>query len=192
MRRSLCQPRILRAMDRRDLIARVERGEVIEYLFFWGHKQSAKAIVDKSCLSQWFPASFEIDGVVYRTAEHWMMAGKARLFGDTASLAAILACEKPDEAKQLGRRVAPYDDAAWAAARYALVVEGNVAKFSQNEELGAFLHNTGERVLVEASPLDGVWGIGLGKDNPLAQDPRTWRGENLLGFALMEARSRIR
>jgi ribA/ribD-fused uncharacterized protein len=72
------------------------------------------------------------------------------------------------------------------------VTRGNVAKFGQHEDLRAFLLATDERVLVEASPRDAVWGIGLGASNPDARIPERWRGRNLLGFALMEARSRLR
>jgi ribA/ribD-fused uncharacterized protein len=177
--------------DHQSLIAALERGETFDYLFFWGHRQRERGRVDASCLSQWFPASFTVDGVRYRTAEHFMMAGKARLFGDSANLEKILAAEGPDAAKKLGRRVTPFDERVWAAHRSELVVHGNVAKFDQNRALGEFLASTETRMLVEASPRDRVWGIGLGRTNPDARDPTKWRGENLLGFALVEARARL-
>jgi ribA/ribD-fused uncharacterized protein len=68
------------------------------------------------------------------------------------------------------------------------VIQGNLAKFSQNPLLERFLLETGTRVLVEAAPRDLIWGIGLGQNDPRAQDPATWQGLNLLGFALMEVR----
>jgi ribA/ribD-fused uncharacterized protein len=179
-------------MDRETLIARVTSGEAPEYLFFWGHRQRHPGVVDASCLSQWFPASFVVDGTHYRTAEHWMMAGKAKLFGDDESRELILASATPDEAKRLGRRVRDYEDEAWGRVRVDLVVEGNVAKFGQHAKLREFLLSTGNKVLVEASPRDCIWGIGLGRDNERARDPRTWRGRNLLGFALMQVRDRLR
>ena len=178
-------------MNRQDLIVRVEAGDRLKYVFFWGHTPPRKG-ADSSCFSQWFEAGFEIDGVHYPTAEHFMMAGKARLFDDEEHLAAILECGHPGEAKKLGRKVLNFDPEAWDQQRLKIVVVGNLAKFEQNPELGAYLVGTGDRVLVEASPRDRIWGIGLGRDNPDAQDPRTWRGLNLLGFALMEVRSNLK
>jgi ribA/ribD-fused uncharacterized protein len=163
----------------------------VEYLFFWGHTPRDPTKVDASCLSQWFPASFTDEGVRYATAEHYMMAAKARLFGDAEALEAILSAPSPAEAKAIGRSVRNYDDGEWARARSEAVVRGNVAKFEQNEELGRFLRATGERILVEASPRDRIWGIGLGASNPDARRPSRWRGLNLLGFALTEARARL-
>jgi ribA/ribD-fused uncharacterized protein len=170
------------------LVEHLAKGGSVDYLFFWGHTPKDPARVDASCLSQWFPCSFVEGGVRYATAEHFMMAAKARLFGDDEALGAILAALSPAEAKAVGRRVRNYDDEAWARARVDAVVRGNVAKFGQNEELGRFLRGTGERVIVEASPRDRIWGIGMGASNPDARNPSRWRGLNLLGFALMDAR----
>jgi ribA/ribD-fused uncharacterized protein len=119
------------------------------------------------------------------------MVAKARLFGDDAIVPEILAASHPSEAKALGRKVRGFDDDVWTQRRFDLVVEGNVAKFGQHPELRDFLLGTGDRVLVEASPRDRVWGIGLGASNERAEDPASWRGLNLLGFALMQARHRL-
>ena len=121
-----------------------------------------------------------------------MMAAKARLFGDRAALARILEAPGPAEAKKIGREVRGYEDARWSAARFDAVVEANVAKFSQAAPLGDFLLSTGERILVEASPRDAIWGIGMAASDAHASDPRRWRGQNLLGFALVEVRERLR
>jgi ribA/ribD-fused uncharacterized protein len=158
---------------------------------FWGHQPQPDGSVGKGVLSQWWPCRFTVDGVDYASAEHWMMAGKARLFGDEASVPPILAARTPAEAKSLGRLVRGFDEERWAAERFELVVRGNVAKFGQDPALRAYLLGTGGRVLVEASPRDRVWGIGLGAAHEAATDPARWRGENLLGFALMEARARL-
>jgi ribA/ribD-fused uncharacterized protein len=174
-----------------DLIVAVATGEPVDWLLFWGHTPPRDGGVGKSCLSQWWPGRFELDGEVYPTAEHWMMVGKARLFGDEAAAGAILATDDPAEAKRLGRTVRGYDEAAWRAARYDLVVRGNLAKFGQDPLLGAFLLATGERVLVEASPVDRIWGIGLAEGDQAATDPARWRGLNLLGFALMDVRDEL-
>jgi ribA/ribD-fused uncharacterized protein len=174
-----------------DLIACTARGDRVKYLRFWGHRPQPDGSVGPGCLSQWWPASFTVDGVRYPTAEHWMMAGKARLFGDREAEQRALAAGHPRAAKSVGRTVRGFDEEAWAAARFELVTEGNVHKFGQHPDLRRFLLGTRNRVLVEASPVDRVWGIGLAADDPGADSPATWRGLNLLGFALMEARSRL-
>ncbi len=120
-----------------------------------------------------------------------MMAEKARLFGDAAARRKILATGSPSRAKAIGRTVARFDEGTWVAHRHAFVVAGNSAKFSQNPGLKSFLLSTKRRVLVEASPADRIWGIGLDEDSPDAARPQRWRGLNLLGFALMEVRERL-
>ena len=162
-----------------------------QYLFFWGHRPPAGGGVGKGCLSQWWPAPFTVNGVRYPTAEHFMMAGKALLFGDPQLAEQIVTVSHPGAAKALGRKVPGFDEQRWAAQCFGIVVAGNVAKFSQHPELGQFLLATGDRVLVEASPQDRVWGIGLAADDERAATPRTWQGLNLLGFALMEVRHRL-
>ena len=179
--------------DREGLVAAMEKGHAPKWVFFWGHTPSKDGSVTRSCFSQWWEgAPFEVEGVRYLSAEHFMMAGKARLFGDVATLEQILVKRHPRDAKMLGRKVANFDEEVWNEARFGLVVEGNKAKFSQHPALRDFLLGTGERVLVEASPVDRIWGIGLKGDAPEAEQPWKWKGLNLLGFALMEVRERLR
>lgn len=159
-----------------------------KYVFFWGHRPQRDGSVGPGCLSQWWPAAFAIDGLEYATAEHWMMWSKATLFGDTETASQVLAADHPNAAKTLGRTVRGFDEAVWEDRRYAIVVAGSVAKFGQNADLKRFLLGTGDRVLVEASPVDRIWGIGLAASDPRAADPDKWLGLNLLGMALMEAR----
>ncbi|MBB6121858.1 NADAR family protein [Nocardiopsis algeriensis] len=163
----------------------------IKYLHFWGHRPPAAGGLSTSCLSQWWPAEFTADGTSYRTAEHYMMAGKARLFGDEEILEEILRADHPRQAKALGRKVRGFVQEEWEAARFGIVVEGSVAKFGHDPALRDYLLGTGKRVLVEASPRDRVWGIGMGAAHDDAERPENWRGLNLLGFALMEARARL-
>ncbi|MDZ4360105.1 MAG: NADAR family protein [Variovorax sp.] len=183
-------PHALRSNE--DLLAHIAQGHMVDCLFFWGHQVPKDGSVGKSCFSQWYEAPFAVEGVTYRTAEHFMMAGKARLFGDAATCEKIIAARTPGEAKKLGRQIGNFDEAAWLEARFDLVTLGNVAKFSQNAALGAYLLGTGRQVLVEASPVDAIWGIGLAATDAAAQDPRTWKGLNLLGYALMAARDELR
>lgn len=174
-----------------DLLRALEAGATPKYVLFWGHQPNADGSIGKGCFSQWFEASFQVDGQTYLTAEHFMMAEKARLFDDQETRTSILAARTPAEAKKLGRGVKGFDDALWEQGRFDIVVRANNAKFSQNRALRDYLLNTGDRVLVEASPVDRIWGIGLAANDERALEPRAWCGLNLLGFALMEVRARL-
>lgn len=171
-----------------SLIEAIEKGISFDYWLFYGHKESPDGRVTDSCFSQWFPAAFEVDGQIYPTAEHYMMAQKAVLFGDSEMLEKILACKTPKEAKAFGRQVQNFEPAIWETKRSKIVVDANLAKFSQNKKMKDFILASAPKILVEASPRDRIWGIGMGKGNPDAFDPTKWRGKNLLGFALMETR----
>ena len=178
-------------LDLQTLIIEVEKGLRPKYLFFWGHQPGVAGQIDKACLSQWWPSSFSIEGVLYPTAEHYMMAEKARLFGDNSTWEKILAVGHPRAAKQLGREVRDFNEEIWNQHRYAIVVRGNEAKFAQNVALKSFLLTTKNRILVEASPVDRIWGIGLAADDPQVENPEKWKGLNLLGFALMQVRAQL-
>jgi len=173
------------------LIAYLAHGGLVKYVYFWGHTPPADGSIDQSCLSQWYDAGFEVDKVHYPTAEHYMMAEKARLFNDNEIYQKILTCSHPHEAKQLGREVKHYDEKMWHAHRLEIVTAGNLAKFSQHDTLKTYLINTGDRILVEASPHDRIWGIGMDRHHPHVALPTQWQGLNLLGFALMEVRHRL-
>ena len=162
-----------------------------KFVYFWGHRPPFDGGLGASCFSQWWASSFEVSGVRYPTAEHYMMAEKARLFGDDEIRRQILASSHPGEAKKLGRSIRSFSEEIWQQHRFEIVVDGNLAKFSQNHELRAYLLGTGHRILVEASPVDRIWGIGLARDDRRAADPALWQGLNLLGFALMEVRQRL-
>lgn len=165
-------------------------GTAPAFTFFWQETDHADAI-GRGCLSQWWSCRFEVDGTEYRSAEHWMMAAKARLFDDHHALKAVPAARHPADAKQAGRSIRGYDEHTWRQRRYDIVVTGNLAKFGQAPELARYLLGTEPTILVEASPRDLVWGIGLAADDPRAANPTLWRGQNLLGFALMDVRQRL-
>lgn len=141
-------------------------------------------------LTQWWPSPFHVEGVRYPTAEHWMMAAKARTFGDEHALQQVLAVSHPEQAKRLGRGVRGFDSAAWAAVAYGVVVEGNRHKFTASGPDRDYLLGTGDAVLVEASPVDLIWGSGRGEE-ALDLLPSRWTGRNLLGFALMDVRDEL-
>lgn len=159
----------------------------VQFIYFWGHTPSVKGIT-QTCLSQWFDVAFEVAGVKYHTAEQYMMAQKALLFNDSEVYNEIMLADNPRDYKDLGRKIRNFDSKVWDARKYEIVVEGNKAKFSQNEDLKEFLLSTGDAVLVEASPYDKIWGIGLYPAQAAKGTVQQWKGLNLLGCALMEVR----
>lgn len=179
------------ARTRDQLATALHRGGHADWVMFWGHRPEPEGRVGISCLSQWYPATFTVEGIVYPSAEHFMMAAKARVFRDTDAEARILQAATAAEAKRLGRRVRGFDEIEWARRRESAVYIGNLAKFRQNPQLGRYLASTGTHVLVEASPYDRVWGIGLRGSDPRATDPAAWPGLNLLGFSLMQVRQHL-
>ena len=159
----------------------------VPIVYFWGHTPNPKRIT-AACLSQWYECWFEVDGVQYHTTEQYMMASKARLFGDDAVLKEIMEARTPFDYKKLGRKIRGFVASMWDASKYDIVVEGNKAKFSQNPDLKKFLLSTGDSILAEASPYDKIWGIGLDREQADKGGVGQWQGENLLGCALMDVR----
>ena len=119
------------------------------------------------------------------------MAEKCLLFNNKTAWEKVISSPKPGLAKDVGRSIKDFDQETWDQNKCDIVIKGNIAKFSQNPDLKEFLLNTKERVLVEASPLDIIWGVGLDQDNPNISNPYYWKGSNLLGFCLMEVRDII-
>ncbi|RKP51585.1 NADAR family protein [Cohnella endophytica] len=173
------------------LLADCKAGQEFTFLYFWGHTPPKDGSLNRSCLSQWWLCPFTIDGITYSCAEQYMMAEKARLFHDDKNLANIMSAKTPKEMKEFGRAVSGFDRVLWERQSYEVVKKGNYAKFSQNPDLWHYLKSTGNCILVEASPVDRVWGIGIGQEHPNAGDPSKWEGANLLGFALTEVRDEL-
>jgi ribA/ribD-fused uncharacterized protein len=145
---------------------------------------------EASPFSQWYRCKFTVGENTFNCAEQYMMHGKALLFADVETAANILAADHPRQHKALGRKVKPFDDAAWKRERVAIVRAGNHAKFTQNADLLEKLLGT-KGTLVEASPYDKIWGIGLAATDPRANDPAQWKGQNLLGKILSELRDQL-
>jgi len=150
------------------------------FLFFYGGP-----------FSQWYGSKFEVSGVEYNCAEQFMMAAKARIFGDKEALKKIMASEDPKEQKALGREVKGFSEISWNRTAKEVVYIANLAKFSE-PELKKVLLDTGNKELVEASPYDTIWGIGLGEDDPDRLDKSKWKGTNWLGEVLMRVRRELR
>jgi ribA/ribD-fused uncharacterized protein len=143
---------------------------------------------EASPFSQWYRCSFTENGRTFNCAEQYMMYGKAVLFGDAEMAAKILEADHPRTHKALGRKVRGFDVKVWNRERERIVRAGNHAKFTQNPELRELLLATRGTTLVEASPYDKIWGIGLAASDPRAQDPNQWKGQNLLGKVLTALR----
>lgn len=150
-----------------------------DFVFFWG-----------GTFSQWAPSNFVIDGILYTTAEQYMMAKKAALFNDTKAQLAIMSTKDPREQKAIGRKVIGFEKDTWEAVCRQYVYEANYAKFTQNLKMKAELLAT-HKEIVEASPEDKIWGIGLHENDPKAWDKETWQGTNWLGEAIMQVRTRL-
>jgi hypothetical protein len=141
--------------------------------------------------SNWQSSPMTIDSVRYSCVEQYMMAMKARLFGDSNSLKKIMATQIPRLQKQYGREVIGFDPNVWSDVAYEVVLRATVEKYRQNPKLLILLQKAGDLEFVEASPEDVIWGIGLGTENPDALDKAKWRGQNLLGKAITEAKEII-
>jgi ribA/ribD-fused uncharacterized protein len=152
-----------------------------DYVFFWG-----------GICSQWYASEFEIDGQKFTCAEQYMMYKKALLFEDEDVANAVMRTQNPREQKALGRKVRGFDKDKWEEVCREYVYEGNYAKFTQNPELLEELISYGDREIVEASPYDKIWGIGLHETSPDIEDKSKWQGTNWLGEAIMRVRNELK
>ncbi len=153
---------------------RIENG----YTFFW-----------RENLSQWDMTSFHDNGgIIYTCAEQYMMYKKALLFGDEEIAQLILDASHPNEMKSLGRKVRGFNPDIWNANATAIVYQGNMYKFKHNAHLLESLMNTSGTILVEASPYDKVWGIGLAESDDRCLYQEDWQGVNWLGYTLTNLR----
>lgn len=153
------------------------------FVFFW---------TTKDYMSNWHLSPFTIDAVSFNCAEQWMMYAKAMLFGDKVIAKQILAEPIPREQKALGRKVKGFVSEVWDQECFAIMVKGCLQKFLQNPHLKEQLLATDDLILVEASPHDTIWGIGMDENHPDATNPDKWLGQNLLGLVLMEVRRLLR
>lgn len=142
---------------------------------------------------QWYPSEFtDEDGITYDCAEQYMMAQKALMFGDDETYEKIMASDSPGEQKALGRLVKGFDVESWEEDARQIVYQGNLYKFSQSGYLWCYLKDTGDKILVEASPTDTIWGVGLSEIDPRVFDKSQWLGRNWLGDCLMRVREALK
>lgn len=147
-----------------DLKKAYSKGQHYKFLFFWGHTPDPAGLYNRDLLKSVVVARFEVDGITYSCAEQFMMAEKARMFHDEEMLSLILEAKQPKAMKAYGRSVRDFDKGTWDHACYGIVKQASMAKFSQNPELWEFLRSTRNRILVEASPRDRIWGNRYGKE----------------------------
>lgn len=186
--------------NRQWLLREIARGKRFTYTGFWGNQSDTK---EERSFSNFYPSKFTVDTIqglhTFTCSEQYFMYLKAVEFGDLAIVRKILDNTlAPNHYKNLGRKVSGFDDNKWSRVRYQRMLDCLRAKFMQNDDLGKNLLSTGDTILVEASPFDTVWGVKLSKQTKegkvLTQwsDPTQWRGDNLLGFALMEVRDELK
>lgn len=155
--------------------------EVDNYVFFYG-----------GIYSQWVPVSFREGDLKFNCAEQYMMYYKAILFGDMGNAEKIMKAAHPREQKQLGRMVKGFDNDKWEMFKYQIVYWGNYLKFTQNPEFAeTLLKDHTNKIIVEGSATDRIWGVGLDWLDPRIEDPRNWNGLNLLGQAIMDVRKTL-
>lgn len=150
-----------------------------KYYFFWKHQ-----------FGQWTKREIkDVEGVRYNCCEQYMMYKKAIIFGDMNSAKKILLEDRPFKQQELGREIKNFNQGVWDFYKEKVVYDGNYFKFTRYLDLRGRLIDTYPKELVEASPFDLVWGVGLDQDNPLILDPKNWRGQNLLGKILTNLRN---
>ena len=152
-----------------------------KFVFFW-----------EGPFSNWSPSTFTLSNNTFANSEQAFMWLKAEFFKDEETASKILLTSEPDKVKALGRQVKNYDDKAWTDVRFTMMLHACYAKFAQNDSLTSLLLATGNRTLVEASPYDKIWGIGLAENEPGIEDAANWKGLNLLGEVLMDVRRKLR
>jgi len=150
-----------------------------KFTFFWK---------TESPFSQWYPAVFTVEGLRFNCAEQYMMYRKALLFDDGEMARKILDSGSPRTQKALGKNVRHFVELVWDENCREIVYTGNHAKFTQNPPLKAALFATAGTTLVEASPHDRIWGVGLAEDDSRIHDRKKWRGQNRLGEILARLR----
>ncbi|RDJ35280.1 MAG: DUF1768 domain-containing protein [Crenarchaeota archaeon] len=152
-----------------------------KFTYFWGKNDGP--------FSQWVTSYFVIDNIEYCTAEQYMMAQKAILFQDEDQLLAIMKETDPRKQKELGKQVSNFVKSEWDSVARNVVYKGNYAKYTQNPKMLESLMKTSETLLVEASPYDRIWGIGI--DATAARAGKPWKGTNWLGEVLTKLRENL-
>ena len=156
-------------------------------VYFW------KPFEENGFLSNWYPSPFTIESlnITFANNEQYMMYCKAILFKDKEIAERIMKTNNPNEIRSLGRIVVNFKPKVWDEKCMTIVENGCYLKFTQNKDLKKKLLETGNKKLVEASPYDKKWGVGLNKINAIKIEEDKWPGENRLGICLMNIRDKL-
>lgn len=155
---------------------------------FFGHGQRQ----EWAFMSNFYPCEIEDEGIKFTTSEQYYMYQKAKIMGDVQTADAIIEAKSPSDAKVLGKRIMPFSQILWNQRKTQVMKRALHLKFANSPILKSKLIATGDAILVEASPTDRIWGAGLLNDDPNINDPKKWRGLNLLGRCLMEVREELK
>ena len=182
---------ILTANDHMHLVLQIKPDA--PHVYFWKPKLQQHGVLDSAVCCNWWIEPVTYQGIKFRSAEHAMMWAKANLFDDHLAMKAVLETRDPWSVKAIGRQVMAFIDEEWDDNSYKFVRDICYAKFSQSKRLNFFiLSQRPDTLFVEASPLDHIWGVKLDERHPDVMNFKTWRGYNLLGYALTEAMRKIR
>ena len=151
------------------------------HIYFWGSE-----------LSNWFACQFKYKGHMFKNSEQAFMWEKAMHFGDITTANEILKEPNPRRNKELGRKVRNFNGEEWTKVSLKYMIDVNYAKWTSNDKLKKLLLSTDNKILVEASPYDTIWGIGIHWDDDDVLDEKKWKGTNWLGEALMKVRNKIK
>lgn len=154
-----------------------------KYLFFWRYNEIP---------SNWYPTNFILRNIKFTCSEQCFIYYKAKLFKDDEIAKQILETTNPRIQRELGRKVKNFNNQEWEKHREKAMFYANKEKFLQNDNLKKWLLDTNNLILVEASSVDKIWGVGLDEKNSLILDEKNWTGLNLLGKILMDVRNYIR
>lgn len=151
------------------------------HVYFWG-----------SILSNWYSCKFEYKEHKFQNSEQAFMWLKAVHYNDNEIAEQILKTPNPRDNKELGRQIKGFNRKDWGLHCLDYMIDVNLAKFKQNKNLLKDLLSTGDKTIVEASPSDVIWGIGLHWNNDDVLDESKWKGQNLLGITLMTVRTKLK
>jgi ribA/ribD-fused uncharacterized protein len=157
------------------------------FIYFWKHDE-----IPYGVFCNWSPHSIQIDEITFATAEHALMFGKAILFKDEEASKKLITSKDPKEAKSIGRTVKDFDEQIWDQHKFTIMCKVLLAKVNQHKIIKDLLLTTQDATIVEASPLDDIWGIGLGAKKAALVGPSKWKGQNLLGKAWEYVRNEIK
>jgi ribA/ribD-fused uncharacterized protein len=149
-------------------------------VFFWG-----------GIYSQWYKVPMIIDHMEYNCCEQYMMHQKALLFSDFGMAEKIMLEKDPKKQKALGRQVESFDRKIWDKVCQSVIYKGNLEKFTQNSAIKKELMGTGDRLMVEASPFDEIYGIKMAENDFGVEDQKNWKGTNFLGIAITKVKNKL-